>query len=82
MRKFNTNRETATPRLILHDIHHKINRRAMLMDMFEETLELRREEENWIVRDHYTDDLSKIEEALDELMRAKVGDELTYCVLY
>ena len=77
MRKFNTPR-----RLVLHDIHHKINRRAMLMDMFEETLELRREEENWIVRDHYTDDLSKIEEALDELMRAKVGDELTYCVLY
>ena len=82
MRKFNTNRETTTPRLVLHDIHHKINRRAMLMDMYEETLELRREEENWIVRDHYTDDLSKIEEALDELMRAKVGDKLTYCVIY
>ena len=40
----------------------------MLMDMFDETLELRRQEENWIVRDRYTDDLCRIEEALDELI--------------
>lgn len=82
MRNYNTNRETVAPRLVLHDIHHKINRRAMLMDMIEETLELRSQESNWLLRDRYTDDLCKIEEALDELMRAKVGDELTYCVIY
>ena len=69
-------------RVYLADENHRINRRAMLMDMFEETLQLRSQEDNWIVRDHYTDDLCKIEEALDELMRAKVGDELTYCVIY
>lgn len=76
------NRERVTPRVVLADENHRINRRAMLMDMYDETLELRRNEENWIVRDRYTDDLCKIEEALDELMRAKVGDELTYCVIY
>ena len=73
-------RNTAT--VYLADENHRINRRAMLMDMYGETLELRRNEENWIVRDRYTDDLCKIEEALDELMRAKVGDELTYYVIY
>ena len=73
---------TTTARVCLADENHRINRRAMLMDMFEETLQLRSQEDNWIVRDRYTDDLCKIEEALDELMRAKVGDELTYCVIY
>ena len=82
MRKFNTPRETVAPRLVLADENHRINRRAMLMDMIEETLQLRSQEDNWIVRDRYTDDISKIEEALDELMRAKIGDELTYCVIY
>ena len=82
MRKFNTPRETVAPRLVLADENHRINRRAMLMDMIEETLQLRSQENNWILRDRYTDDLCKIEEALDELMRAKVGDELTYCVIY
>ena len=82
MRKFNTPREDRIARVVLADENHRINRRAMLMDMFDETLELRRQEDNWIVRDRYTDDISKIEEALDELMRAKVGDELTYCVIY
>lgn len=78
MRKFNR----SSARVVLADENHRINRRAMLMDMYDERLELRKNEANWIVRDRYTDDLSKIEEALDELMRAKVGDELTYCVLY
>ena len=73
---------TVAPRLVLADENHRINRRAMLMDMIEETLQLRSQEDNWIVRDRYTDEISKIEEALDELMRAKVGDELTYCVVY
>ena len=82
MRKFNTPREDRITRVVLADENHKINRRAMLMDMFEETLQLRSQEDNWLVRDRYTDDLCKIEEALDELMRAKVGDELTYCVIY
>ena len=82
MRNYNTNRETVAPRLVLADENHRINRRAMLIEMIDERLELRREEDNWIVRDRYTDDICKIEEALDELMRAKVGDELTYCVIY
>ena len=82
MRKFNTPREDRITRVILADENHRINRRAMLMDMIEETLQLRSQEDNWILRDRYTDDLCKIEEALDELMRAKVGDELTYCVIY
>ena len=73
---------TTTATVYLADENHRINRRAMLMDMLEETLELRSQEDNWIVRDRYTDEISKIEEALDELMRAKVGDELTYCVIY
>ena len=78
----NYNRETVTPRVVLADENHRINRRAMLIDMIDYRLELRRQEDNWIVRDRYTDEISKIEEALDELMRAKVGDELTYCVIY
>ena len=82
MRKFNTPREDRITRVILADENHRINRRAMLMDMIEETLQLHSQENNWILRDRYTDDLCKIEEALDELMRAKVGDELTYCVIY
>ena len=82
MRNFNTPREARATRVILHDINHKINRRAMLFSMLDDRLELRRQENNWIVRDHYTDEISKIEEALDELMRAKVGDELTYCIIY
>lgn len=69
-------------RVVLADENHRINRRAMLFDMIDERLELRRHEDNWIVRDQYTDEICKIEEALDELMRAKVGDELTYCVIY
>lgn len=76
MRSYNREKVTLT------DIHHKINRRAMLFDMIDERLELRREEDNWIIRDHLTDEICKIEEALDELMRAKIGDELTYCVIY
>lgn len=82
MRKFNTPREDRIARVVLADENHRINRRAMLMDMIDERLEMRRQEDNWIVRDRYTDDISKIEEALDELMRAKVGDELTYAVIY
>ena len=82
MRKFNTPREDRIARVVLADENHRINRRAMLMNMIDERLELRREEDNWIIRDRYTDELCKIEEALDELMRAKVGDELTYCVIY
>ena len=82
MRKYNTPREDRIARVILADENHRVNRRAMLIDMIDERLELRRQEENWIVRDRYTDDICKIEEALDELMRAKVGDELTYCVIY
>ncbi|MDY5910903.1 MAG: hypothetical protein SPJ62_02595 [Inconstantimicrobium porci] len=69
-------------RVVLADENHRINRRAMLMDMIDYRLELRRHEDNWIVRDRYTEEICKIEEALDELMRAKVGDELTYCVVY
>lgn len=76
------NRKTVTPRVVLVDENHRINRRAMLMDMIDYRLKLRRQEENWIVRDGYTDEICKIEEALDELMRAKIGDELTYCVIY
>ena len=64
MRKFNT-----PARVVLADENHRINRRAMLMDMIEETLQLRSQEDNWILRDRYTDDLCKIEEALDELER-------------
>ena len=82
MRKFNTPREDRITRVVLADENHRINRRAMLYDMIDETLQLRSQENNWILRDRYTDDLCKIEEALDELMRAKVGDELTYCVIY
>lgn len=76
------NRKKVTPKVVLVDENHKINRRAMLMDMIDDRLELRRHEDNWIVRDEYTNQICKIEEALDELMRAKVGDELTYCVIY
>ena len=82
MRSYNTNREERITRVILADENHRINRRAMLIDMIDERLELRSQEDNWIVRDRYTNDICKIEEALDELMRAKVGDELTYCVIY
>ena len=78
MRNYNTNRA----RVVLADENHRINRRAMLFDMIDDRLELRSQEDNWIVRDRYTDEISKIEEALDELMRAKIGDELTYCVIY
>lgn len=78
----NYNREKVTPRVVLLNENHRINRRAMLFDMIDDRLELRKQEDNWIVRDQYTDEISKIEEALDELMRAKVGDELTYCVIY
>lgn len=78
----NYNREKVTPRVVLINENHRINRRAMLFDMIDDRLELRKQEDNWIVRDQYTDEISKIEEALDELMRAKVGDELTYCVIY
>ena len=82
MRSYNTNREERIARVVLADENHRINRRAMLIDMIDERLELRSQEDNWIVRDRYTNDICKIEEALDELMRAKVGDELTYCVIY
>ncbi len=82
MRNYNTTREQRSTRVILADENHRINRRAMLFSMIDERLELRREEDNWIVRDRYTDEISKIEEALDELMRAKVGDELTYCIVH
>ena len=81
----NYNRETATPRLVLHDIHHKINRRAMLFSMLDEEYRLLREavlEANWLVEDRHIENICRIEDALYELVHAKVGDDLTYCVLY
>ena len=54
MRSYNRNR--VTPRVVLADENHRINRRAMLFDMIDERLELRKQEENWIIRDRYTDE--------------------------
>ena len=79
------NRETVTPRVVLADENHKINRRAMLFSMLDEEYRLLREavlEANWMIEDKHIENICRIEDALYELMRAKVGDELTYCVLY
>ena len=78
MRKFNTPREDRIARVVLADENHRINRRAMLFSMIDEEWELYRETNNWMILNN----IRKIEGALDELMRAKVGDELTYCVIY
>lgn len=72
-------------RVTLTDIHHKINRRAMLFRMLDEEYSLLREaivEANWMVEDRHIENICRIEEALDELIKAKIGDELTYCVIY
>lgn len=82
MRKFNTPREDRITRVVLADENHRINRRAMLFSMIDEEWELYRETNNWMIEDQHLNNIHKIKEALDELMRAKVGDELTYCVIY
>ena len=81
MRNYNTNREDRIARVVLADENHRINRRAMLFSMLDEEYRLLREA-NWMIEDRHIENISHIEEALDELMRAKVGDELTYCVIY
>lgn len=68
-------------RVTLTDIHHKINRRAMLFRMLDEEYSLLREA-NWMVEDRHIENICRIKEALDELIKAKIGDELTYCVIY
>ena len=68
-------------KVILHNENHRINRRAMLINMHDEYLREFREEENWILRDEIQVKLDKIEGALRELLYAKVGDELTYVAL-
>lgn len=68
-------------KVILHNENHRINRRAMLINMHDEYLREFREEENWILRDEIQVKLDKIEDALRELLYAKVGDELTYVAL-
>ena len=75
-------RNRINSKVTLTDIHHRINRRAMLFSMLDEEWELYRETNNWMIEDQHLNNIRKIEEALDELMRAKVGDELTYCVIY
>lgn len=68
-------------KVILQDENHRINRRAMLFSMYDEYLEEYREEDNWILRDQIQGKLNQIEDALKELLYAKVGDELTYYVV-
>lgn len=68
-------------KVILHNENHRINRRAMLINLHDEYLREFREEENWILRDEIQVKLDKIEDALRELLYAKVGDELTYVAL-
>ena len=85
MRKFNTPREARATRLTLTSIHHKINRRAMLFGMLDEEYRLLREavlEANWMIEDRHIENICHIEDALYELVHAKVGDELTYAVIY
>ena len=82
MRNYNANRENRIARLVLADENHRINRRAMLFSMIDEEWELYRETDNWMIEDQHLNNIRKIEEALDELLHAKVGDELTYAVIY
>lgn len=85
MRKFNTPREARATRVTLTSLHHKINRRAMLFSMLDEEYRLLREavlEANWMIEDKHIENICRIEDALYELVNAKVGDELTYCVIY
>ena len=84
-RKFNTPREARATRVTLKSIHHKINRRAMLFSMLDEEYRLLREailEANSMIEDRHIENICRIEDALYELVNAKVGDELTYCVIY
>lgn len=85
MRNYNTTREERSTRVTLTSIHHKINRRAMLFRMLDEEYRLLREavlEANWMIEDRHIENICRIEDALYELAKAKVGDELTYCVIY
>lgn len=75
------NRVRKTNTVILTGINHKINRRAMLINMYDEYLEEYRKEDNWILRDEIQVKLNQLEDALMELLRAKVGDELNYVAL-
>lgn len=68
-------------KVILQDENHRINRRAMLFSMYDEYIEEYRQEDNWIIRDEIQLKLNQIEDALMELLHAKVGDELTYYVV-
>ena len=85
MRNYNTTREQRSTRVTIESIHHKINRRAMLFSMLDEEYRLLREavlEANSMIEDRHIENICHIEEALYELVHAKVGDELTYCVVY
>ena len=85
MRKFNTPREDRIARVVLANENHRINRRAMLFSMLDEEYRLLREailEANWMIEDRHIENICRIEDAIYELLRAKVGDELTYCVIY
>ena len=84
MRNYNTTREQRSARVTLASIHHKINRKAMLFSMLDEEYRLLREailEANWMIEDRHIENICRIEDALYELVKAKVGDELTYCVI-
>ena len=67
--------------LVLQSLNHKINRRAFLFQMYDEYLAEYYEEDNWILQDEIQRKLDQIEDALRELLYAKVGDELTYYVV-
>ena len=57
----------------INSIHHKINRRAMLIAQIEEYYQLIGEEDNWMVIDDYIECIIKLEAALEELLRCPVG---------
>lgn len=63
--------------VILHSENHRINRRAMLIEMLEEATDAFYAEDNWLLQECIAEDIEMIYEALNELQRAKVGDKLT-----
>lgn len=68
-------------KLTLKSLHHRINRRAYLMHRWERECELKDAEDNWILRDQYQDNMNYLKELMEELTRAKIGDEITYFIL-
>ena len=56
-------RNRINSKVTLTDIHHRINRRAMLFSMLDEEWELYRETNNWMIEDQHLNNIRKIEEA-------------------